>query len=710
MKRIKFQYFFFLYLATNIYSLSLMAQSASVFQYAAMRVDTVEYDTRKHKIFHQGQEHFYFQYDDETEVAEVVLYFDNVPKPKSLRVLASGDYEIIDSLRLFENTARFKVRFRQLTNSQFLKFPIQITHQNGEKTIQNIHLLPIHITYVNIYPSGDELFIGEEKVFEVVTNNIENLIVDYRWTSTLPINYRFSKSGTQLFLHVIPNELGDQRLNIPISLKKGKISSQGKLEYISEPIKLSFFIKEGRLAFLQLDQQEITLMDNSTGPILVQLDNHRKLQLGKTYRIEDQEKPGGALIAEIFTKTRLNNDKIVCDMRTYAYHRKADGYLYIKDGDLASFVTNVDITPKTTIENIAIQREGKDWINTTVVYPGETINVRLTGQGLHKSKLSFQGIQRTQSDTLLRNENVSVYRIKIPIDIPTRTIEIYNASKATGKTLTVAEHQQGRAFDYISLDLAGEKFNVAEIEKPIYFSKTLSDLVISFDRNKIDEGEHLYGRQFLKIDVKVSTKTGSLVELYRFDELVICPGELSPRTEYYARTDCQETDVNLNNYLSKKTYDMDEWSRIEIEISQIKERYSNGQSIKKRIIIYLKREYNFDIDVTFPAGLLILKSGDGEFTNFGGISFAMIAQLSFYQEGKIAKYQPFKVGAGFIAIDAFNFSESSDNRDVGMVVIGSLYPVSSERKLTFPIYTGFGYLLKEQKTFFLIGPGIRVRI
>ncbi|MEP4599258.1 MAG: hypothetical protein ABJZ92_23835, partial [Cyclobacteriaceae bacterium] len=132
----------------------------------------------------------------------------------------------------------------------------------------------------------------------------------------------------------------------------------------------------------------------------------------------------------------------------------------------------------------------------------------------------------------------------------------------------------------------------------------------------------------------------------------------------------------------------------------------------KKIQVYLKRRYNFDIDVSFPGGLLILKKANGErdFANFSGVSFAMLAQFSFYQEGKIAKYQPYKIGAGFIAIDAFNFSENAQNRDVGLVVIGSIYPSSgANRKLTFPLYAGFGFLMKEEKFFSLIGPGIRVR-
>jgi len=248
---------------------------------------------------------------------------------------------------------------------------------------------------------------------------------------------------------------------------------------------------------------------------------------------------------------------------------------------------------------------------------------------------------------------------------------------------------------------------VSNIEKPIYFEETLTDLVFNFNRNKIDTEKQLYGQQHLTINVKISNKSGNLIELYQFDNITICPGTRSPRFSYYDAKNCRSEDINLNSFLSKKTSDLEEWSRIELIISHKKEHY-NGAGKTKKIIIHLKRKYNFDIDVSFPAGLLILKASENNFTNFGGVSLAMIAQMSFYQPGKIAKKRPYKVGAGFIAIDAFNFSENASNRDIGLVAIGSLYPISSERKLTFPLYMGGGYLLGEKKPFFLVGPGIRV--
>ncbi len=118
----------------------------------------------------------------------------------------------------------------------------------------------------------------------------------------------------------------------------------------------------------------------------------------------------------------------------------------------------------------------------------------------------------------------------------------------------------------------------------------------------------------------------------------------------------------------------------------------------------------FDIDVSFPAGLITKKIGEPGYGDLGGISLAMIAQFSFYQKDKISRFKPYKIGAGFIAINALNFADSNITRDVGIVFIGSLYPTTKETRMTFPLYLGGGYLLSTEKWFFLLGPGIRVRL
>jgi hypothetical protein len=278
-----------------------------------------------------------------------------------------------------------------------------------------------------------------------------------------------------------------------------------------------------------------------------------------------------------------------------------------------------------------------------------------------------------------------------------------------GKSLQLRDYQKARPFDFIDIRLGLQRYQLNELAKPIFYDKSLADVLISFDPKKIDVVDGLHGKQYLKLKIKISNKNGALIELQEIENIVICPASNSPRFKFYNEKDCRYEDLNLNEVINSKTYDLPEWATIDLEFSHQKDKHG-GEGFTKKVRVYLERKINYNIDVSFPAGLLILKAGENDFSNFGGISFAMMAQMSFYHPRKVAKLQPFKLGAGFIALDAFNFSENSDNRDVGLVFLGSLYPTSSENRLSFPIYAGYGYLLKQKKGFFLIGPGIRVRL
>jgi len=190
----------------------------------------------------------------------------------------------------------------------------------------------------------------------------------------------------------------------------------------------------------------------------------------------------------------------------------------------------------------------------------------------------------------------------------------------------------------------------------------------------------------------------------------VCPGEMSPRHPYYYKKDCVQAGISLNKYLSTKTYDLDDWVRIELTFKHASSKYESPGMVQTAEFI-VQKPYRFDVDVSFPAGLIINRFGDdsGAFDNFGGISMAMIAQFSFYDQERIGKFKPYKVGAGFLALNAFNFNEGV-NRDVAIVVLGSLYPTRKDAKLTFPLYMGGGRFLGSGDWFILLGPGIRVSL
>jgi hypothetical protein len=109
--------------------------------------------------------------------------------------------------------------------------------------------------------------------------------------------------------------------------------------------------------------------------------------------------------------------------------------------------------------------------------------------------------------------------------------------------------------------------------------------------------------------------------------------------------------------------------------------------------------------------LLTKYQGQPSYTSFGGISLATLAQLSFYAPDRINRLRPYRIGAGFVALNAFNLSNNANvERDLGLVVIGSVVPVRTGARLTFPLYLGGGYLLTRGTPFLLFGPGIGVTL
>jgi hypothetical protein len=182
------------------------------------------------------------------------------------------------------------------------------------------------------------------------------------------------------------------------------------------------------------------------------------------------------------------------------------------------------------------------------------------------------------------------------------------------------------------------------------------------------------------------------------------------RAAFYQDKLCQVGNLSLNNLLnSRKTYDLDDWSTLIITIRHNQAQYQEP-GFSQKLELVLKRRIKFDIDVSFPGGLLTKYKDEPSYTSFGGISLAMLGQLSFYHPEKINRLRPYKIGAGFVALNAFDLSKSGGNRDLGIVVLGSVYPTRREAKLTFPLYLGGGYLLSNRKPFFLLGPGIGVRL
>lgn len=687
------------------------------FEEVVLKVDTVAYTLKLNSFNLAGNNYIIFRYYDENPVMEVNLIPANKKTFHSIALYPSADFDLVDSLINMNNEYyKFKVRFKHISRSNFLNFTFAIKDSEKAKPyIKEVRMFPVTETSISLNTDHDELYIGEEKVFELYTDNIQNLNITNKWSSFNGVDYKVSEKDGKLRLHVIPKTLGVKNLQFYLETLKPYLEKGNKTVYKTNNVIYEFSVKAGRLAFLNVDKQEVTYDPGNYEPIEIQIDNNRFLALQKTYRIESQEKPGGALVAELFTRNLLANDKILGILRVYGYHRKLDGYLYIKEGDVAKFITNFNITPKTTIRKISILREGGEWIESTTVRPGENIELRLEGTGMHKASFNFDGLYDVVQDTLIRNENIATFKVKIPMNINKSKIMIYNHGQSTGQSLNVKEFQQPRIFDFISLNYGDGKKPIHIINKPILYDKTITEFLINFSPEKIDLDRKLYGKQIIDIEIKVLGPRSEIIDIKNIENIHICPGETSPRHAFYTGT-CSREDINLNNFISRKTYELEDWSRIIITVKHKKDRYE-GEGHIKTVEVIMQKHISFDIDVSFPAGLITREfkrngsqdNNKKDFGNLGGISLAMIAQFSFFKPNKIAQVQPYKIGAGFLALNTFNLGQSA-NRDIGIVILGSVYPTRRNSKLSFPLYAGGGYFISNESWFVTFGPGIRFQL
>jgi hypothetical protein len=687
------------------------------FRELVIRSDTSVFYWSKDTVTFNGSKQLRFFYTKDNAVCEISLYPHDINSITNIRLMPSGDYLVIDSLTQINNEYfRVKIQFNSITNSELISLNFQFTDAiKQERRIYEVPIFAYTNTQVQFFTTADELYIGEEKIFELATDNPKNVRINGLWTSGEDIDYRTTLKGDNLRLHLLPNKTGLYKTKIRLKTIKPFLDDKGKPTFDLPLLEKEFQVKVGRLAFLNVDRRIVTLDEEGQKGIEIQIDYNRNLVLQKTYRIENQEEPGGALVGELFTRSMLSNDKVLCWLRIYAYHKQSEGYLYLKDGDKAKFITNFGITPKTSINKISVLREGKDYTENLTVYPGETVEIRVEGIALDKANFQFEDLTEVRSDSVIRNESVAVYKLNIPVNVSKRKLAIFNNGIHTGYNLNIREYQRAKPLDFLQISYGeqhGEKnVPINSIQRPIMYLKTLQDVVFSARPEKIDSEKRIYGKQYLNIEIKITGERRELVELRNVD-IVVCPGDNSPRYAFYDQKDCMKSDLSLNSLIGRKTNQLDDWSRIEITVKHRQERH-DGEGYTQRIEIILERKYSFDIDVSFPAGLLTivpeLRPQD-RFRALGGVSLAAIAQFTFFKPGRIAVPQPYRFGMGTLAINAFDFSNNANNnRDLSLVGLFSISPVKPMR-LRITLYAGGGYTIRQSQWFVLLGPGVGVRI
>lgn len=641
------------------------------------------------------------------EVCDVLLEFGD--RIQNLSLIGSADFDIVDSL-VATNPSEysFKIRFSDLAESGLLKIRL-LARKDTVRQILDIPLLPVTRTRVALDTAGLELFAGQEKTIEVVGNNLDNILPSPEWNQVDGFQYRLTETDDRLLLHVYPTSMGPREFAIPLQLRNPDLQD-GRLMPRMVLLSGRFVFRKASLPYLRIEPQTVVMDERITHDgFEVQLDYDRSLQTGRKYLLEESQASGGPALSELFVKERMANNRMLCLLRAFNPHRRTSGSLFLKDGDLAKAVTNLDLLPKVRIDKMKVMRNGKDWEEGTYVHPGETVHLRLEGQSLDQAKFGFGELLHTPDVRDQATENVFECKLQIPLGISRSAIPVLDHDRPTGRTLDVKEFGKAHPFDFVSVDYGSGYRNIAAITGPEFFDRPIRDVRIRFDASRLDSEAVLFGKQYLKIDVKVTGPGGNLLDMTTISDVVVCPDANSKRFQYYDRSDCQGDAINLNEKLPiVNTYDLEGWSRITLVFSDASGHYDANQSPRK-IDIYRQKRNIFDMDVSFPVGLLVHKFDDPGWGGFSGVSMAMMAKFGFFEDGAINRREPYELAAGFIAMDAFDLSKTATDRDLAVVALFTLNPMNPNRRLTFPFYLGGGYLLAGREWFWLLGPGISVQ-
>jgi hypothetical protein len=240
----------------------------------------------------------------------------------------------------------------------------------------------------------------------------------------------------------------------------------------------------------------------------------------------------------------------------------------------------------------------------------------------------------------------------------------------------------------------------------VFYDNIIKDVNIVFDPNKIDVNDKTYGKQYINIEVRLLNKDNDLIEIEKIENVVVCPGDKSPRSGHYDQSDCNQQDINLNDYLDHKTFHLPAFTQIIITISHDESKYDDTKGNKKKIRLVLVRKINLDLQLSFPTGLLVKDFGESGIGSLSGISASVLFNITPYEKKESGKLSPYSIGAGFLALNALNLSSTSTS-DLGVVIMGTIQPFRKNAKFSVPIYLGYGYFVKSGKFFTILGPGLQ---
>ncbi|MFI5221697.1 MAG: hypothetical protein ACHQK8_05185 [Bacteroidia bacterium] len=672
----------------------------------SIKSDSMEFTDQSNKINLGSDSYIYFIANDQQPVLTIQLRLNQLRSNEQLFFLPNDNYAILDSLKqVTPGIFSGKVRLNDL-----LSFPKPVLSVGQGSTNYTFKLLPVIIPVANAEFTTIDAFQEEQKTIEIPVSNGFNIKTD---NSVLPgkeFDYKLTSFLNYLVVTFKPHLTGTHQLEIPLKSVIPVIDNKGNITNNLQELLFKVNVKSFKLSYINFDRNTIFYSYESKGSQQILVDHNPLFEQNKTYRIEDQQTPGGNLVAELYVESIVeNNKKIICRIKPFTFHKIQDGYLYIKDAEKNRFICNINISEKPKIEKVFVRKNGGDWNETLTVHPGEQIEIRIQGKGLDLGKIQFDGITDAKGDSVKSSDEVLYYHMFIPVSISNKHVSIFLDRKETVHQLQVKEFKKPSPFDFVSVNYGQNDITITDekLNKPVFYDGIIKDINLRFDPNKIDSKAKLQGKQYFSLEIRLLNKDNDLIEIETIENLVVCPGEQSPRNGHYDETDCNEPVINVNDYLDHKTYNLPAFTQIVIRISHDENKYDDTKGYKKKIRLILVRKYNYDLQLSFPTGLLVKDFGEGGgINNLSGISAAVLFNITPYEEKNPGKLKPYSLGAGFLALNALNLSTTAST-DLGIVIMGTVQPFRKNAKFSVPIYLGYGYFVKSGRFFEILGPGLQ---
>ena len=689
------------------------AEAQKIISDVIITTDSADYAFSALPIQIRRSNYLYFVLDKPSQEVQVTIKTMPKANVSDIRFIKSPGYEQLDSIiKTGDNTFVVDIKFTSIFEIGFPKLIFEIKMAEETK-IEETKLYPFIFPTLQDLNPQIEIFNSQE--VSIPLPIIHPTLIKYNsaWKTEGILDFKLVKTPSGPSLMIKPNAVGRQSLTVGLKSIKPFLDEHGNASSELFDFKITVRVVRSKFNYLNFTEQTYFFEPRGEKAITVWFDYNPNIKLNTTYRIEDQEGPGGRLIGEIYTRAYVENqNKVIGSMRTYSLHQMEGGLLYMKEGDRNRFFTNFDIAPKPYIEKVEILRPGKEWTQSEIVYPGEEIEIKVQGTGLASSEINFSdGKHVAVADTIRKNNKVRYFTLSVPANIKERSIPISLNQNTTSFELLVNEYKRPRKLDFMTInygdgdhEVTGENFY-----KPALFDDEIGDVVIAAHIDEIDSDNDFYGVQYVDVEIKLWDKNNRQIESRSVEGLKFVPDKTSIRSVGYDHNNESNAILRLNDVLVNKTHDLRPWSKIEIIIEHDKDKYG-GNGYKSKAIIYRSDNIAIDIEVSFPAGLFVVEVGDAGVNSLTGLSIASMANFTFYKKGQIKKEQPLRLGLGFIALNAINSitGNGGAESDIGAVSLLSFQPLHSESKVNFPLYAGFGYLFNSQDLFFLIGPGIKI--